>query len=386
MLHVLTRYAIGVFIISISLGTVASAIPLILAIKFSANELEVGLLGALPALPYILSCSLFGKLSDKIGRRPILFFGSIFYSTASLLYIVCNEALNIMMLRIIEGLALAMIWPIMDAIFGDLSNKMASNKMTSNKIASNKVISIYNASWSLGFMMGSMFMGIMLWLSDINIAFIITSILGIIGIMAFYDVREYNVLESEKFNKFKEKQITIMFYNMFILGFSLFSFYSLFPLYALNHNIDEHMVGCMIGTVALTRTITFLLYGKIHSNYALSIGSILLGASMFLLWAFPSLMGFFMAAILLGISVGLIYSYSLNLIASLSSKGLYAGVLESAVGLGEFIGPLTMGALGFLISSNSPYLFMFTMAISSILLNTILNTKLLNIPRAKPSV
>ncbi|MEM2449598.1 MAG: MFS transporter [Candidatus Methanomethylicaceae archaeon] len=355
MLRIVLGYSIGAFAISVGLGIIATAVPLVSVKEYSANELELGIIGSLLALPYILGCPIFGRISDRIGRYPILFLGIIANSITSILYIFSEELMKIMILRIIEGLTLAMIWPIMDAIFGELSKSY------------NKAIFIYNFSWSLGLMAGSMFIGLLL-IFDISIVFIVAVIFNIIGILMFYN-NDYSIThESKCSNEYVDrKNIILMFYSMFILGFSLFSFYSLFPLHALNSQIDDYLIGYIIGMIGVARTIVFITYGKISnliSSHVLPIGMALLGISMIICWKFSNIIGFILATIMLGASVGLIYSNSISFITYVSSRGLYAGLLELALGLGEFIGPLTMGTLGFLYTPTLPY---FIMSISAIL-------------------
>lgn len=379
MPHIALRYSIGAFTISIGLGIVATAVPLISAKDYLANELELGIIGTLLALPYMLSCPLFGKISDRIGRYPILFSGVAIYSITSILYAFCGELSRIMILRIIEGLALAMIWPAMDAIFGELSKSY------------NKAISVYNFSWSLGLMIGSMFIGTLLLIFDVNVIFLVAVVFNIIGITMFYNNANYSSsLETQNFidqNFVDGKNIVLIFYSMFVLGLSLFSFYSLFPLHALNCQIDDYLISYMIGMVGLARTAVFILYGKISnliSHYALFMGMFLLGISMFICWMFSSIMGFVLATIMLGASVGLIYSKSISFITYVSSRGLYAGMLELALGLGELIGPLTMGTIGLFLTPSLPYLLMSILAIFSSMLFLI--RKFFYVPKTKTSI
>jgi MFS family permease len=64
---------ITVFINIIGIGMVFPILPLF-AKTFNASSFQVGLLIALLAFIQFLTAPLLGKLSDKYGRKPLLFF------------------------------------------------------------------------------------------------------------------------------------------------------------------------------------------------------------------------------------------------------------------------------------------------------------------------
>ena len=62
---------------------------------FAASEFLVGLTLTIFFFTFAVSMVLFGPLSDKFGRRPILIFGAATYTAAS---IACANAANIYLL------------------------------------------------------------------------------------------------------------------------------------------------------------------------------------------------------------------------------------------------------------------------------------------------
>ncbi|HPC28308.1 MAG TPA: hypothetical protein PKX17_06235, partial [Candidatus Methanomethylicus sp.] len=97
-------------------------------------------------------------------------------------------------------------------------------------------------------------------------------------------------------------------------------------------------------------------------------GMMALSASMFLSWLAPSAVGFAASVALLGLALGLLYAYSLAFVLNKPAKGFYAGLFESAIGIGELIGPMLMGYIGFISAPSSPYLLLAILAAISAVL------------------
>jgi MFS family permease len=77
--------------------------------------------------------------------------------------------------------------------------------------------------------------------------------------------------------------------------------------------------------------------------------------------------GFFLAGSVLGLAFGIIYAYSLCHVLERSAKGLYAGLFESSIGIGQIAGPLSMGYIAFVISPAAPYFTMGILGLASAL-------------------
>ncbi|MCU0598762.1 MAG: MFS transporter [Desulfobacterales bacterium] len=66
-------------------------------------------------LPY------FGKLSDKKGRKPFLTIGLFCYFLISLAFMLSDDLNSLVIIRIIQGVASAMIMPVAQAYMGDIT-------------------------------------------------------------------------------------------------------------------------------------------------------------------------------------------------------------------------------------------------------------------------
>jgi DHA1 family multidrug resistance protein-like MFS transporter len=358
----LPLFFLAIFMLSTGFGIMTPAVPLFAGIRFMANEWELGILGALAALPYVFAPAIFGKLSDRVGRRPVMVSGLCIYFAASLCYFVSSGLSQLAVLRILEGVSFSMIWPSAEAFVGD-------NAPGASRSAA---VGLYSVSWSAGYMVGPFIMGILVSFTDITYSFVCTALFMAISIIILLRVRGAGV--SHKEDQVTETASTmgmpIIIYTMILWGFSALSFYFLFPAYASMNDISPSYIGYLVGLAGLLRTAVFLFYYRLVGFLKatmLPIGMLFLSLSMFAFWAASSLYGFAISVILLGLSLGFLYAYSLVYMLNKPAKGLYAGLFESSIGTGELIGPLAMGYIGFSIAPSFPFLILGIVGTLSIL-------------------
>ncbi len=218
-------------------------------------------------------------------------------------------------------------------------------------------------------MLGPILMGLIVSFVDLTYVFLMVSIMMAVGMIAFYPLRiKPSDPEDISANRPSKWLVFAVFYVMLMWGFSVLSFFTLFPSYATKNGISPSNIGYLVGVVGLVRTLVFLFYSRIIAftgSVTIPIGMAFLSLSMLISWAVPSEVGLLASVSLLGLSLGLLYAFSLVLMISMPSRGLYAGIFESSIGLGELIGPVLMGYIGFVLSPSSPYIFLSLLGLSS---------------------
>jgi DHA1 family tetracycline resistance protein-like MFS transporter len=126
------------------------AFPLYLAHAFGFGGAERGMYQALLLFPLVVFQYPFGRLSDKIGRAPLLVTGSLFYGLEMCL--VCFVGKTALIALILScGVFAAMMFPSSTALAGDISppNKRGA------------AIGGFNVFGSLGFVVGFSAAGIL---------------------------------------------------------------------------------------------------------------------------------------------------------------------------------------------------------------------------------
>ena len=139
---------------------------------FGASEFLVGLTLTIFFLMFAVSIVIFGPLSDKYGRKPILIFGAGIFSVAS---IACATASNIYILlagRFFEGLGAGAVITVATAIIKDSFR----GKLLSRILVITQVLMV------LGPMAAPLAGGFLLRFTDWRGAFYVLTLIGIINL------------------------------------------------------------------------------------------------------------------------------------------------------------------------------------------------------------
>jgi predicted MFS family arabinose efflux permease len=360
----LNRFFFSVFLFSIGFGIMTPSVPLFANLKLFANEWELGILGALAATPYVFGPALLGKLSDQVGRKPVIIVGLLIYVVTCIAYTMSTSLYHLALLRILEGVSFSSIWPSAEAYVAD--STVAGSR--------SKAVCHYSIAWSSGYTVGPFLMGTVLAFFDIYSAFIASAAFLACGMLLILLLKTPKNIHEKKetlSDPNTGRGIFYIIYTMIIWGFVTLSFFFLFPAYAGSNAIIPSYIAYLVGIVGLVRTIVFVLYDKVLKTFrsaTLPSGMLTLSVAMIIAWAFPSLPGFILSTMFLGLSLGLLYAHSLIYMLNKPAKGLYAGLFESSIGIGELIGPITMGYLGFVVVPSFPYLFLSILGIISFML------------------
>ena len=345
---------VAIFAMSIGFGIMTPAVSLYSVLSFGVNEWELGVLGALTSLPYAVGPAFFGRYSDRVGRKPLILLGVCMYGGVSLAYVIASGFAFLAILRILEGICFSLIWPVSEAWVGDLSNASGRGRLIGN----------FSVAWSAGYMLGPFLLGIMVTYTNIAYSFLLAASLVLASVPILLRVKGSGekMAGPEGSGKGEGSIPTVaVLFAMVVWGVSQLAYFFLLPSYTLEIGFPAAYSSYLIGTVALFRTIVFIAYPRLVvklNGWMLPIGTLLLSASMLVTWAAGDVALFALASCMLGLAFGMIYSFSLGHILDRPAKGLYAGLFESAIGIGQIAGPLSMGYIGFAISPSSPYLAM----------------------------
>ncbi len=354
----LTRFYVAVAVFSTAFGIMSPAVPLYAKLSLNANDWELGMLGAVMAIPYVIGSILFGRVSDRLGRKPLLAGGLALYFLVIWAYFSSSDIFVFGVLRCLEGIAFSSIWPSAEAFVADRSGGGGLDRQ----------VGLYSVAWSAGYTAGPFLMGAVLSVSSLVHAFILASILILFGLLAILTIRmpkgepEPDPVEGDG----RPRGVSGLAYIMIIWGFAMLTYYFLLPPYAVSVGVAASVAGYIVGSASGMRTLSFMLYGRFLRRNSVGLGMILLLVSALIGWAFPGLFGFFAMAILFGSALGLLYAYALARMLELPSKGAGAGIFEAAIGFGQFLGPVTMGYVGFLFGSGSTFLALSVVAAASL--------------------
>jgi len=101
-------------------GIVVPLLPLY-AESLEASGLWLGLIFAAFPLSRTLATPVFGRLSDRKGRKLFISIGLLTYAIISFGFIYTNTVSQLVLMRFLHGLAGALILPVAQAYVGDIS-------------------------------------------------------------------------------------------------------------------------------------------------------------------------------------------------------------------------------------------------------------------------
>ena len=112
--------SLAIFSTMLGNGIVVPFLPLY-AQQFGAAGLGVGFLFSAHSAARTFLLPFIGKASDRRGRKGFLLTGLLFYTLASVGYLLANSMVALILIMTFQGVATAMVQPVAMAYVGDLT-------------------------------------------------------------------------------------------------------------------------------------------------------------------------------------------------------------------------------------------------------------------------
>lgn len=353
-------------VIMLGFGMVIPILPFYIT-HLGASGSAMGALMATYAIMQFIFAPIWGSLSDRYGRKPILMLGVLGNVIAQLLFGLSTELWMLFASRILAGLLSSATLPTAQAYISDsTSHKNRSGGM-----------GILGAAMGIGMVLGP---GIAGWLAEFSLSFpfFLASGLSTIALLLVWIVlpeslpveRRISGPSQAKGPRFGQmwtalkSPIGFLFAIGFLLSFGLTNFESIFGLYALyRFEYGPRQVGILLTMIGLISAIAQGgLTGPVTRRWGESrvIKAALLGSAI----GFPLMLtanSYLTVLITIGVFI-LSNSMLTPAVSSLISKrattgqGMTLGLNNSFMSLGRSVGPLLAGFL-FDIHINLPYIF-----------------------------
>lgn len=350
---------ITVFIDLVGFGIVIPALPYYAESGvFNATPFEIGLITASYSLMQFVFSPILGSWSDKIGRRPILFF-SILGSAAG--YFLLGFASTLWMLfagRIIAGIT-----------GGNISTAQAYIADVTTRETRAKGMGLFGAMFGLGFIFGPAIGGI-LSRFGIGVPFIFAAVLSLINAALVYYILPETVKPNVRTNDLRKNRFAEIYeslqkpqfgilnaiYFFLITAFSIMTYaFVLYTMFRFNYTAEQNgYIFAFVGILAVIFQggLFEKLVKKFSENLIILAGCLLMTAAFlaipFITPEFGGLIGLLTVTAFLAIG----NSMASPAVTSLASKfsgdaeqGQSLGVLQSGASLARAIGPVIGGVL-----------------------------------------
>jgi DHA1 family tetracycline resistance protein-like MFS transporter len=321
--------------------------------EFHASPFEIGMLFAVYSLMQFIFSPILGGLSDKYGRRPILFFSLLGTCLAALITGLSTTLWMVFIGRMLDGVT-----------GGNISTAQAYIADVTTKENRAKGMGLIGAAFGLGFILGPVIGGLLSKFGT-HVPFFFVSALALTNAVSLY----FFLPESRKFNEndqvstsrsrlaellssFQNSRlgIVVLLYFLIVVAFSImttaFAQYTMF-----RFQYDAQQNGYLFGFIGI---LAIILQGGLFSvlakefgeKWLVVIGCLLLFGSLFAVpYVGPAFGG--LSALLIGIAFFAIgNSLSTPALTSVASKesseeaqGKVLGTMQSAASLARAIGP-----------------------------------------------
>ncbi|HKJ27238.1 MAG TPA: MFS transporter [Anaerolineales bacterium] len=356
---------ITLMIIMMGFGMVIPVLPFLIE-EFGASGSDLGMLMAIYALMQLIFSPIWGKISDRIGRRPVMLFGLTGNGLSMLLMGLSSSMWMLFAARALAGLLASATLP---TAYAYVSDKTSEEDRGAG-------MGIVGAALGVGMVLGPGFSGILAEYS-LSLPFFAGAFLSLFAIAAVYFYLPESLPEEERETTTKinlKGQFSEMWFALFgpigfllvlafLISFGMTNFESIFGLY-MSHKFaygpgQVGLILTLIGLVSagvqggLTGPATRK-FGETTVIKASFIGSAI--GFVIMLWAFN------LPTILLSVSFFVFSNAMIRPgVSSLISKratigqGMAMGLNNSFMSLGRVVGPVLAGAV-FDIDIRLPYL------------------------------
>lgn len=347
------------FLVMVGFGIIIPVLPFY-AEEMGASPTELGLLMAVYSLMQFVFAPMWGRISDKIGRKPVIMIGIFGLSLSFFLMAFSTKLWMLFVARVIGGMLAAANMPTVMAYVADITSEEDRGKG----------MGIIGAATGLGFIFGPAIGGVF---TNINLhaPFFIS---GIVSLLTFFFVlfvlkESIHLSTSKSVEKKKlswksafQGSLIMLYCLQFFISLSLSGLEATFAYFAAKKaGLDAVTLGYVFMIMGLASAVVQGSMGKLTNKFGEEIiiqAGILISAVGFGLILFAS--NFTTSAIFLaifGIGNGVIRPSVSSLLTKTSNigHGMTTGYLYSVDSLGRIIGPVIGGFL-YSIAIGLPYI------------------------------
>ena len=329
-------------------GIVVPLLP-IYADQMGASALEIGFINAGFSLMLLIALPIMGRLSDRFGRKKFLLAGLSILTVASLGFIWAQNPLQLILVRIFQGIGASMHLPIAQAYLGDITPKGQEGKWMGH----------FNAILFSGMSIGPLFGGALTDLFSATTTFLAMAALCLVGLIATLiflpEVAKRFVGENRGsvFNGLRKSNIMKgVFAFRIALGFSMACTMTFLPLFgSQNLGLSVFLIGVLIASrtpLALLQSYTGMLADKYSRRGLVTAGS--LGAIIFI--ALMPIAGGFWPLLVMHALMAIGVAFAMPAAnAYIVEEGRFFGMGTSmalfmmAMQIGNGVGPIMLGGI-----------------------------------------
>jgi len=367
-----------VFALMFAAGVAAPVVPLYGA-SLGASWTELGLMGTSWGATAMILAIPTGRMSDRFGRKPLLIGSGALSALAALLYLVSSAVLQVILVRVIEGVVWALFWPTIEAFATEIVDPADAGR----------AMGITTAAYGIGYGSGSTAGGLVVGLlgyAQTFACYLGLSLVSVLVAVLFLrePLRRSGAMISENPGRALDfRRISRPILVAYSLGgmytFGLGMMLTLFAVFAKDLGIEVFWIGTLFGLFWVGRIAGFLAGGRLSDKYGrrpIAIAAMIGSALALSLVATSTRTGpLWEAVLILGLSIGAAFPVSIALISdnvTQSLRGYAMGIFEASCAAGFMAASTFGGLLADFYSPRTPYLLATIVSLSSAAILTLM--------------
>ena len=359
--------ALSIFSSMLGAGIVIPLLPLY-AESLGASGIWLGAIFAGFSISRTIVTPIFGRLSDRSGRKPFICIGLFFYALISLGFIWADSVSQLVLIRLVHGVAGGMILPIAQAYVGDISPEGEEGKW----------MGYSNAAFFSGFGFGPLMGGVLTEHLGMDVAFFT---MGGLNLLAFFiavcflpEISRQKLSASPPLS-FKEMSQSGTMVGLFsfrlTLTFGRASFFTFLPIFAaVSLGLRPNLIGVLLAVYLLLSSLLGIPLGRIADRFSRRFLVVLGCLVSFIYLALVPLAHDFWQLLALCVLGSLGGSIALPAASAMTVEegrkygmGSAIAVFTMALSIGMAVGPILSGAIVDFTSINSAFYLGAVMAL-----------------------
>ncbi len=346
------------FLLMFAIGIGVPISPL-LATKLGATWVEIGLMGSAWGLIFTCSAFLTGRVSDRLGRKPLLAVSSGLSALSALLFLQASSVLQLIAIRGLEGLAWACFWPTMEAL--------ATETAEANKVG--RSMGLVTTAYAVAFLIGSLAGGYIASFFGFAFAFATYFVFASLSVIAVWFVRvpaRTDALRPIPLRELMSRLLsrTVMAGNLLgaFYTFGLSTIMALLSVYAAGLGTPIFWIGAVFSLFWAGRIAGAALAGeasdRVGSRRVAQLALIIGCLGLLLVGLASGLSVLSVGVLLAGLSIGAVFPVSVAIIAGgiePELRGAAMGFYEMMCAIAFMIASGLGGILAQAVSPGAPY-------------------------------
>ncbi|UCE28857.1 MAG: MFS transporter [Candidatus Bathyarchaeota archaeon] len=304
----------------------------IFARDLGISDPEIGFIVAAYSLALFSSSFIFGRASDRYGRKLFLLVGLALSSLAFFLQIFAHNFLGLLLTRVLTGFCVGIFPASLIALVHE----------------NNKDLSRFSSFGSMGWTLGLLMAGLIAFYLSIESVFAFSSLLFIPAFLVASKMKfgEHHSVSVPAFPIKIIKKNLPLYLSVLIRHSGAHMVWTFWPLFLQTLGADRFWVAVIQAINGATQSVfMFTLSQRIGYTSSVAGGLLLAGATFFSFALVADFWQIMPAQVLLGVSWSLLYVGGLRYLMDRNvEKATVSGLFDSALSLSSIIGPL-IGAI-----------------------------------------